>query len=268
MKVLVLERCPHCPRPHTSHKNTQQTNHILSFTMEHRGIVGFKHSDGKVTYKICSDGIHEGHELLSDYDAPDLAKSLLNDDSPDLKYIQLDSSSSSQGIGDIQALLKKFDQGFVPGAERFLFFDETTSQWFATAVNPYSEVVNHNSIDIQFLDNFSDNKKHLCIIPLRDLVVASSGEALADFDIFEYYDEYLYSEVHTHLGGFVVTFDGSNRRKIENHISDHIELGFEHDLYEEGSFVFIRPGPIVDEEAKQFKAWQKAQINHKKRKCS
>lgn len=238
------------------------------------GIIGFVDSKGRLTYKICKKGIHNIYEiLLEDYDAPDKAKELLND-------VQFDSKPCAR-INNVTALLESFDDlesSSFPYAERIVFFDETTSQWFATAkarkLYDFDYVRDYEMID---MDHLPDNlrKKNTCIMPLRDLVVAyaeltKTGEfwdGFSYFDIFDHYAEYMYTEVHPDMGGFVVSMKGSEN-KLNDFVSDYREWGYEHDLYSGNQFVFLRPRRIVDKEAKEFKAWQKAQINHKKRKCA
>ena len=245
------------------------------------GIIGFVDSKGRLTYKMCKKGIHNIYEiLLEDYDAPDKAKELLND-------VQFDSKPCAR-INNVTALLESFgdlESSSFPYAERIVFFDETTSQWFATAKARKIKDFDYEDDDYEMIDmNYlPDNlrKKNTCIMPLRDLVVAyaeltktgaktgaKTGEfwdGFSYFDIFDHYTEYMYSEIHPSMDGLVVSMKGS---KSADFISDYRDWGYEHDLYFGNGFVFLRPRRIVDKEAKEFKAWQKAQINHKKRKCA
>ena len=234
-------------------------------------VIGFVDSDGIITYKTCSKGMDELHQLLlEDYDTADLAERFLDDTSERIK-----------GTENVPKLLEKFDQDpdFSPGAERrILFFDETTSQWFATA-KTHKTLVHLD--DEQDIDEDEDsliflpeeltkrNKQHLCIMPLRDLIRAftsSTEKTLSDFDIFEHHDEFQYSEVHPNK--CVVSIKG-NERKNEGFINDYREWAMEQYGLHSGNgneFVFMRPMRIVNEEAEEFKKWQQAQINPRKRK--
>lgn len=248
------------------------------------GIIGFVDSKGRLTYKICEKGIHNIYEiLLQDYDAPDKAKELLNNPSElssNWFYrklnVQFADSKPCARINNVTALLEKFDSqepDFVPGAERIVFFDETTSQWFATAKArklydpPCEDGEDDEMID---MDHLPDNlKKNTCIMPLRDLVVAyvgltktgakteEFGDGFSDFDIFDHYTEYMYSEIHPSMDApLVVSMKGS---KMGDFISDYREWAYQGDMYFGNEFVFLRPQCIVDKEAEELKAWRKAQ---------
>ena len=249
------------------------------------GFIGFVDSSGRLTYRICEKGIHDIYEmLLTRYDAPDKAKRLINDPSEleDEPNVQFDSKPCVRlDIKNVTALLEKFDQDsdFAPGAERrILFFDETTSQWFATAKIHKTlvhlddeEDVDEDEDSLIFLPEelTKRNKQHMCIMPLRDLIRAftsSTEKTLSDFDIFEHHDEFQYSEVHPNK--CVVSIKG-NQRKNEGFINDYREWAMEQYGLHSGNgneFVFMRPMRIVNEEAEEFKKWQQAHINPRKRK--
>ena len=258
------------------------------------GIIGFVDSKGRLTYKICEKGIHNIYEiLLADYDAPDKAKELLNNPSELSSWfstifqlnVQFADSKPCARINNVRALLEKFDSqepDFVPGAERIVFFDETTSQWFATAkarklYDPPCEDDEDDEMINNYLDYLPDNlKKNTCIMPLRDLVVAyvgltktgakteEFGDGFSDFDIFDHYTEYMYSEIHPSMDDpLVVSMKGS---KMGDFINDYRDWAYRGDMYFGNEFVFLRPQCIVDKEAEEFKKWQQAQINPRKRK--